>query len=1691
MQRGLKIFLKTIGWILLSALILIAIAFFAIQVPGVQNFAKNKAVNYLKKKTGTELSIGSFRFKLFNSVELNEVYVEDLHKDTLLYAKKLEVHLNMLDLLKNDANVKSLELTNAYVKMNRTAPDTVFNFQFIIDAFAPADKVQKDSTVADFVANIKALDLNNTRLQYRDDVAGSEFAFKSANLSTQLEKFDLRTLTTIFGDLNLEDAHARIRLYNPTVFLKSANILATGTKETKTTGLPLGVGDINFKKISVNFVDEVASTDLDFSLRTLVAKPKEVELDKMHFHLSDLILDSSKIIIARGKPVPSTRREEPTDDTAKVTQWKFLFDKVDVSNTNFSFDDKTKRRTNNGIDYAHLNIKDFNLFASQVDLAPVDFKGVIDSLSLKEQSGLVLRNAHTRFAHNDKFTSLGNLLLQTNKSIIRDSVHLSYKSLNDLGKNPGNAYIYARLPNNRIAVSDILLFAPQLRPQLGNYSNSIIRLNSTLKGYLRNLDISTLELSGIGNTEMNISGVVRGLPDFTNAYFDLKINKLATTRNDILNFLPKGAIPPNTVRIPNNIRANGFIRGNMRDFATQMNILTTNGNANITANLNENGRYSASIRTTGLDVGHLFYQEKNVGRITANIRANGYGLSTKKFNLGNLYSKFSGNVSSAYVKGYNYNNFTINGTLSKGIVQSVSDIRDENLAFNLVSTINLNSKYPAVQAELVLDTLNAKQLGFMKTVLNAKMKMKASFTNTNPDYLNGTMTITDMFYRTDSTSGYADSLVITAINQGEYNQLYASLDSSVRINLRGNYKLTQLPSALQATINKYYRLPDYRPSPFSPQQLELDGIIIPDATLTTAIPAIAGSDTLTFSGSYASAKDFIQFNARSNKIVFNENNLANLAINLNTENDSIKLAANVDNISTGNLKLNKTGITGSLANNNLVFNAATNDAEQKPWYAVGGTVTTDGNAYKLSLNPDGLMLNYDQWNISPDNYLRYSKTEGVHAHNFTMSSGEQSLSLNSANPGVNAPLNATFKNFHISTITQLANQTSLPLEGTINGTAQVRDLMKQPLFVSDLRIDNLAYNKDTIGNLAINVDNNKASNIYSANIVLTGKGNDASITGDYYAATQSLDMLVDLRRLNLESLKSFGGEQISDMGGFATARLKIDGTVTKPEVNGNIHFDSAYVVPFMTGERLTLKNQTIHATPQGFRFNKFTLTDTRNSDLTINGYVATSNYKEFNFDLDINADDFLAVNAEAAAKRLFFGQLNIDASMKLMGNIESPYLRGNVRVNENTDFSMVLPGRDPEIEDREGVVVFVKKEDQLSYLQDLIAKDSATNATALKGLDLFLNVETDTAAQLSLVIDERTGDALTLKGLASIDFGIDRSGKMSMTGNYVLTHGYYNLSFAFIRKKFEILPGSSIVWTGDPLTANIDIDASLPVQAAAIDLIAAESGGNVDAKYNQLLPFEVMLDLNGELMKPVIKFDIVLPEETSAQWPLVETKLQEIRANSSEMNKQVFALMLLGRFVGPNPLQSAGEAMNIGAMAKQSVSKLLTQELNKLADGLIKEVDLNFGINTGRDYSTGKAIDRTDLTVGISKRLLNDRLTINVGSSFALGGTAGNQAATNIAGDVSVEYKLTDDGKYLIRAYRKNIYEGVIEGQVVRTGVAFALTLDYDQFREIFERPENAKFYRKKRKAQQKELRNKKTEAEYLLNEEKKEKMME
>ena len=152
----------------------------------------------------------------------------------------------------------------------------------------------------------------------------------------------------------------------------------------------------------------------------------------------------------------------------------------------------------------------------------------------------------------------------------------------------------------------------------------------------------------------------------------------------------------------------------------------------------------------------------------------------------------------------------------------------------------------------------------------------------------------------------------------------------------------------------------------------------------------------------------------------------------------------------------------------------------------------------------------------------------------------------------------------------------------------------------------------------------------------------------------------------------------------------------------------------------------------------------------------------------------------------------------------------------------------------------------------------------------------------------------------------------------------------------------------------------------------------------------------------------------------------------------------------------------------------MRQGLVSLAGNIIQGVDINFNLVSAEDYTTGELRNRTDLNVGVSKQLLNDRLKVTIGNNFELEGPRNSsQGSSGIAGNIALDYQLSQDGRYMLRAYRKNVTDAVIEGYVLETGVGFILSMDYNKFRELFRGPTEED---KRRRRELKEIRKREKE---------------
>jgi hypothetical protein len=1048
--------------------------------------------------------------------------------------------------------------------------------------------------------------------------------------------------------------------------------------------------------------------------------------------------------------------------------------------------------------------------------------------------------------------------------------------------------------------------------------------------------------------------------------------------------------------------------------------------------------------------------------VTSGFTAKGRGLDQHTAN-----AVLHGRLQSATIRRYTYHNFLFDGSVANEHVELQSAIHDTAIGFDLHASAGLAGKFPAVHLDWRIDTVDLHALHLVQDTLQFKGHINADFASTNPDSLIGHLKMDSLALLQGTQRFATDSIILTAdhIDGIQDIQLHAEMAD---LDWNGRYKVTEVTRALQHSINNYYRINGYKDSAFTEQEWHMQLRFRTSPLVLAYMPSLKGTDTATALLSFNSHYDDLRLSMDAPRVQVGSQVFQHMTASAHSGGaDSGQLRYTVD-IASGQgsgFSLYQTSVHGWLAEDKLFTTVLLKDKRSKDRYRLAGQLEKLIDGLKFTLHPDSLLLNYDKWQVSQDNFFQYDSA-GILVHDFRMENKGEALQVNSTQNVPNSPIDVTFSNFQLGTLTRFADQDSLLVEGVLNGKAQVKNPTSSPVFTSDLQIKDLSYRKDSVGDLAIKVSNEKADAL-TADVRLSGHQNDVEVKGEYYTKDSRIDMNLDLRQLNLASLKPFATSQVKDLKGFLKGKLALKGTMDQPGISGNLHFDNAFIVPVISGEPLKLSNDNIEFDSEGFNFSEFALQDSVGNKATIDGNVYTKNYSDFKFDVFLNASNFRLVNAPQASDRMFYGALNMDASVSLSGDINTPIVDGDLRVNKRTNFTFVLPENNPEIVDRLGVVRFMDKGHPGDTLVDQRAKLMAAQSI-IKGMDISLNIATDSSALFTIIVDERNGDALTARGRSNLVFSMDKSGRMELTGGYEVESGAYNLSFNVLKRKFDIQRGSTITWTGDIMKAELDITATYAANTPSIDLIANEIGGRTQTeinKFKQKLPFLVTLKMEGELLKPKITFDITLPPNLLALWPDVDQKLQQIRVQESELDKQVFALLLLNRFVGDDPLQSAaGGGSSVGNLAFQSASQILTNQLDQLAASLIKGVDIHFDLNQQQDFSTGIERDYTEATVQVSKRLFNDRIQVSVGSNFDVQGEGNpNQQASNIAGDLAVDYKLTKDGRYMVRAYRKNQYQAVVEGQVVETGVSFILTFDYNRLKEIFGRTREEKLEERRR----------------------------
>jgi len=207
-------------------------------------------------------------------------------------------------------------------------------------------------------------------------------------------------------------------------------------------------------------------------------------------------------------------------------------------------------------------------------------------------------------------------------------------------------------------------------------------------------------------------------------------------------------------------------------------------------------------------------------------------------------------------------------------------------------------------------------------------------------------------------------------------------------------------------------------------------------------------------------------------------------------------------------------------------------------------------------------------------------------------------------------------------------------------------------------------------------------------------------------------------------------------------------------------------------------------------------------------------------------------------------------------------------------------------------------------------------------------------------------------------------------------------------------------------------------------------------------------------------------------------RVQQVNQQEGELNRQVFSLLVLNRFYPDSG--SDGSSGGFATIARDNLNDAVSGQLNAFSDKILggSGIEVDFGLNSYTDYQGDTPTDRTQLDIAAQKKLFNDRLTVRVGSEVDLQGSSPAGEEAPIIGNLSLEYTLTEDGRYRLKGFRKSEFENVIDGQTIVSGIGLIFTQEFNQFSELWDAILRSREARKSKRNTNKDTTKKQNEDE-------------
>ena len=1243
---------------------------------------------------------------------------------------------------------------------------------------------------------------------------------------------------------------------------------------------------------------------------------------------------------------------------------------------------------------------------------------LLKKLSFKDESGFKLQSLHFKLqADRQKATLKEFRLLMPRSELVLDDLKATYRFE---GKRfiPESLRFKGGIQQSKITFADVASLVPALR-----HFDDAVFVSSRFSGTAKSISVPSLNLrTGSGSFNLQARGSYSHASSHPAWNADIANLNLSPAGVEFLaeNLGSKVKIPKEIQRL-GTIHLTGKAKGYEKVLSAKGNIETDAGNISLQAIKNDD-RIKASVDTRGVNLGRILDNRK-LGTVEARIAAHG--------TMKHIFAK--GNIARFDYGNYDFHNIEIDGDYDMKTLRGTASIADPNVNLSVKGDYHLGSRLYALDAAIN---------HLRPTVLGMKMH--------DPSYS-------------------LDNISISANNKGKEGHLDIEAPF-VSLYARGQYDLTTIyGSIMRLVADKLPTIPGISKHAAKGYN---DFTLQANITSAEVLQRMFGlplslSLPVHINGNISDAEKNVNLYINAPNFSWDGSAFHDANIELNTIGDSLRMEAR---ISQG-LPYEKAPVyrlRAAAADNNL--STLLYYANQSSKLPITGKIdartqffTSDNGAtgVHVTVNPSEIMLGEKKWLLNPADII-YRKNElTVDMLNF--SHGDQHIIINGkATPQATDSIVADLKDVDVAYILNLVNFHSVDFAGKASGKAVVKSIFQTPEAYANLDVKDFVFENGPLGTLhAKAAYDNQEGQINIDATAEDGPEHLTVINGYVSPKRNYIDLGIEAHNTSLKFMENFCGSFLNNVEAWCKGKLNVVGDLKNINLVGDVVAHGRMHMKQL-GTDYTFNHLRAHAIPDDIQFEGDSIYDSHYNGkhshfALIRGGIHHKHLTRLSYDLDIDANNFLGFDTHEFGDDTFYGTVFATGTVGIHGKSGETIIDIDATPEPHSIFVYNVASPDAI-----SAGSFIHWNDATPYIYRPYSpdsdKDKKKDSSSDFSSDMRINflVNTNPNLTLKLMMDDQTGDYITLNGNGVIRANYYNKGGLDMFGNYVVDHGQYKLTIQnIIKKDFDFQPGGTIAFGGDPYNAPLNLQAKYTVNGVPLsDLSIGRSFSSNNIRV------DCLMDITGTPGAPKVDFSMDLPTVNSDAKQMIYSVIN----SQEEMNQQVLYLLGIGRFYTQtknNQTSEDASQQSQTSLAMQSLlSGTISQQINNVLSSFVNSSNWNFGAN----ISTGnEGFNNAEYEGILSGRLLNNRLLFN--GQFGYRDNA--NATQSFIGDFDLRYLIFPNGNLSIHVYNQTNDRYFTRNSLNTQGVGLIMKKDFFNLRDLLG-------IKKKSKDKEKEDKNKK-----------------